>query len=68
MKISLEGNRKLIAGSLAIILVFVASMVNHELFTTGEMSFGMTMVSLMGLIGGANALEWFAKRPTNGVS
>jgi Tfp pilus assembly protein FimT len=68
MKINLEGNRKLIAGVLSVVLVFVAALVNPKLFTTGEMSFGMTIVSIMGLIGGSNVLEWFAKRPVSGAS
>lgn len=63
MAIPLEGNRKLIAGSLAIIVVFVAAMVKPELFVeSGVLSFGMTVTSIVGLIGGANVMEWFARR------
>ena len=59
----LEGNRKLIAGAYALTIAGVLAGFRPELFTGGEMSFGWTMVSLVGIIGGANVLEWFAKRP-----
>lgn len=64
----LEGNRKLLAGSLSIILVFISALVNPELFTSGETSLGWTMIGIMGIIAGANVGEWFAKTRSNGVS
>lgn len=63
MKINLEGNRKLIAGSYALTLVFASSVIHPELFTSGETSLGWTIISIVGIIGGTNVMEWFAKRP-----
>lgn len=61
----LEGNRKLIAGSYALTLVFATSLFRPELFTTGETSYGWTIISIVAIVGGTNALEWFAKRPAS---